>query len=47
MKKIIQYIMHIPRMMMKAYDDAVRAGAVYDPARLEYIQQEAEKETIK
>jgi hypothetical protein len=47
MKKLIEYITYIPKMIMKAYDDAVEAGAVYDPARLEYIKQKATKEPLK
>lgn len=47
MKKLSEYITYIPRMMMRAYDDAVEAGAVYSPARLEEIKQRATKESLQ
>jgi hypothetical protein len=45
--KYIAYIVGMPKKMMQAYDEAVEAGAVYDPARMEYIQQKKKQGGIE
>ena len=44
MIRAIQYALGIPRRIMQAYDEAVEAGAVYAPARLEYIRERRMRE---